>query len=65
MFICLFGNCIGSYIKGKKSEVYGGIEEFDVICLVFVDLIMIFDFVKMDIEGVEVDVICFILVVYW
>ncbi|GGF52412.1 FkbM family methyltransferase [Alteromonas lipolytica] len=64
-FTRLLGNRTGSHIKGKKSEVYGGTEEFDVTCLAFADLITAFDFVKMDIEGAEADAICSTSTAHW
>lgn len=56
-FTRVMGNRTGSHIQGNKTNVYGDIETFQVKCLAFKDLIRDYDFVKMDIEGAEVEAI--------
>ncbi|WJG10595.1 FkbM family methyltransferase [Aliiglaciecola sp. LCG003] len=58
VFTRLKGNRTGSHLKGKKSNVYGDIDEFEVQCVALTDVMAEFDFIKMDIEGAEVDAIC-------
>ena len=57
-FTRLKGNRTGSHLKGKKAHVYGEVEEFDVRCLAFSDVMHHYDLIKMDIEGAEADALC-------
>ncbi|GAA6185406.1 FkbM family methyltransferase [Aliiglaciecola sp. NS0011-25] len=57
-FTRLKGNRTGSHLKGKKSNVYGEIDEFTVNCVALSEVMSEFDFIKMDIEGAEADAIC-------
>lgn len=49
------GNTTGSHISGSKELVYGDIEKFDVPCLSLESIIKMYnpDFIKMDVEGQE------------
>jgi FkbM family methyltransferase len=58
VFTRLKGNRTGSHLKGKKSNVYGDTDEFEVQCVALTDVMSQFEFIKMDIEGAEVDAIC-------
>lgn len=58
VFTRLKGNRTGSHLKGKKSNVYGDTDEFEVQCVALTDVMSQFEFIKMDIEGAEADAIC-------
>ena len=56
-FTRLLGNLTGSHLKGSKAHVYGEVEEFEVETVAFRSILRDADFVKMDIEGQEANVI--------
>jgi len=53
------GNTTGSHISGSKDSVYGEIDKFNVKCTTLENIIKEYspDFIKMDIEGQEKDVL--------
>ncbi|MEQ8331568.1 FkbM family methyltransferase [Nisaea sp.] len=57
MFVRVKGNTTGSHLAGMKLNPYGELDEFGVTVKRFQPLLDWADFVKMDIEGAEADVI--------
>jgi FkbM family methyltransferase len=57
-FIVVKGNTTGSHIAGSKANPYGDLETYKVPLLAFDKLTDDVDFVKMDVEGHEKDIIC-------
>ena len=56
-FIRVIGNTTGSHIKGSKDSPYGELETITVETDTFKEIIENFDFLKIDIEGHEADVL--------
>jgi len=58
-FTRLKGNTTGSHISGSKNYVYGEVEKFNVECTTLENVINKYkpNFIKMDIEGQEKDVL--------
>jgi FkbM family methyltransferase len=57
-FILVKGNTTGSHIAGAKAAPYGELERYKIPVVNFENLLEDVDFVKMDIEGHEKEVIC-------
>lgn len=57
MFVRVKGNTTGSHLEGMKLNPYGDLDKFPVKVQRFQPLLDWADFVKMDIEGAEADVI--------
>ncbi|MDC3118626.1 FkbM family methyltransferase [Prochlorococcus sp. AH-716-K03] len=56
-FIRIKNNTTGSHISGSKDSLYGDLDKFTVQTDSFKDLISKFDFLKIDIEGHEAEVL--------
>ena len=56
-FIRVIGNTTGSHIKGSKNSPYGELETITVETDTFIDIVEKFDFLKIDIEGHEAEVL--------
>lgn len=56
-FIRIKNNTTGSHISGSKDSLYGDLDKFSVQTDSFKDLISKFDFLKIDIEGHEAEVL--------
>ena len=56
-FTRVIGNTTGSHISGAKDDPYGELETFDVETEKFSDVLRRADFVKIDAEGHEADLI--------
>ena len=56
-FLRVKGNTTGSHIKGSKNDPYGEIETIKVETDSFKDIMMNLDFLKIDIEGHEAEVL--------
>ena len=56
-FTRVIGNTTGSHISGAKDDPYGELETFDVETEKFSDVLRRADFVKIDVEGHEADLI--------
>lgn len=57
MFVRVKGNTTGSHLAGMKPNPYGELDRFEVTVQRFQPLLDWADFIKMDIEGAEADVI--------
>jgi FkbM family methyltransferase len=56
-FVRVVGNTTGSHVAGAKSSPYGTLERFDVAAVAVSDAIRGADLIKMDVEGLEADLI--------
>jgi len=56
-FLRVEGNSTGSHIRGAKSNPYGELTEFEVPGIAVADLIRNKDLVKMDVEGLEAELL--------
>ena len=56
-FVRVLGNTTGSHIHGAKSDAYGKLEVFEVVAFAFADAITGADLVKMDVEGLEANLL--------
>ena len=56
-FTKINNNITGSHISGSKNKVYGEVEKFNVKVVSLKDICKKFDFIKLDIEGVEEEAI--------
>jgi FkbM family methyltransferase len=56
-FVRVLGNTTGSHLAGAKSNVYGGTDRFPVEVLPFADISKDIDFIKMDVEGHEAEIL--------
>jgi len=56
-FLRVEGNTTGSHIQGMKKDPYGKLSELQVECIDIVDTIDAIDFIKLDAEGAEHDII--------
>ncbi len=56
-FIRIKNNTTGSHISGSKDSLYGDLDKFTVQTDSFKDLVSKFDFLKIDIEGHEAEVL--------
>lgn len=56
-FVRVLGNTTGSHVAGAKSAPYGDLERFTVRSRPVIDVIMTADLVKMDVEGLEADLL--------
>lgn len=56
-FVRVLGNTTGSHVAGAKKDPYGELEVFDVTAVSVADAIAGVDLVKMDVEGLEADLL--------
>lgn len=56
-FVRVLGNTTGSHVAGAKKEPYGELEVFEVQAVSVADAIAGKDLVKMDVEGLEADLL--------
>lgn len=56
-FVRVLGNTTGSHLAGAKSDPYGALERFEVPVVAFNKIVAGVDFVKMDVEGHEKDIL--------
>lgn len=56
-FIRVLGNTTGSHVAGAKRDPYGDLEVFEVQAVSVMDAIAGVDLVKMDVEGLEADLL--------
>ena len=56
-FVRILGNTTGSHIKGAKKNPYGELKTFKINCLKFSKMIKKYDFIKIDTEGEEANLI--------
>ena len=56
-FVRVLGNTTGSHVAGAKRDPYGDLEVFKVQAVSVVDAIAGVDLVKMDVEGLEADLL--------
>lgn len=64
-FTRVLGNTTGSHLTGMKAAPYGGLERFDVETVKFADILDGIDFIKMDVEGAEADLITSLPRTWW
>lgn len=57
-FTRVCGNLTGSHLTGAKKDPYGELEKFSVNVVDIGKIVHQFDLVKIDIEGLEADVLC-------
>ncbi len=57
-FVRVLGNTTGSHVAGAKRDPYGDLETFEVEAVAFADALVGADLVKMDVEGLEADLLC-------
>jgi len=57
-FVRVLGNTTGSHIAGAKQQPYGELERLVVRTVAIADLLPNVDFMKLDAEGHEADIIC-------
>lgn len=57
-FIRVLGNTTGSHIAGAKAQPYGELESFEVQAVGIQGIMAGADFIKMDVEGQEAQIIC-------
>jgi len=57
-FVRVLGNTTGSHVAGAKDAPYGELERFEVESIPFSEAIHSADLVKMDVEGLEADLLC-------
>ncbi len=56
-FVRVLGNTTGSHLAGAKSDPYGELEHFTVPTIAMSEAVQGIDFVKMDVEGLEADLL--------
>ena len=56
-FVRVLGNTTGSHVAGAKKDPYGELEVFEVLAVSVADAIADKDLVKMDVEGLEADLL--------
>ena len=56
-FVRVKGNTTGNHIKGAKDSPYGDLETFKVETDSFKEIITNFDFLKIDVEGIEAKIL--------
>ena len=57
-FVRVLGNTTGSHVVGAKETPYGVLERFEVASVAFADALLGADLVKMDVEGLEAELLC-------
>jgi FkbM family methyltransferase len=57
-FIRVLGNTTGSHLAGAKKDPYGELEKFTVRVKPISEIMSVTDFIKMDVEGQEAEILC-------
>ena len=58
VFTRVLGNLTGSHLSGSKAHPYGDLETFPVGVEAFTQIMVDHDFLKIDVEGAEAELIC-------
>jgi FkbM family methyltransferase len=64
-FVRVLGNTTGSHLAGSKTKVYGDVERFQVEAVNFATIIQGVDFIKMDVEGQEKNILTATTAEHW
>lgn len=58
VFTRVLGNLTGSHLSGAKEHTYGELELFSVVVQAFTEVMAEHDFLKIDVEGAEAELVC-------
>jgi FkbM family methyltransferase len=65
VFTRVMGNLTGSHLSGTKEQAYGELELFPVEVQAFTEIMAEHDFLKIDVEGAEAELMCSTVATDW